>query len=385
VSFRRPITLVALALILLAAGAPAEQRLTPEGRALWVPAWELTSPAAVDRVVDLAAAAGFNEIFLQVRYRGDALYLPNRLNDLHFNPEPRSEYLASQPADFDPLARACALAHAAGINLHAWVVCFEITGGHAPYSPDHVVYRRPEWITRDSARRPLPLGHRCWLDPGVPAVRDYTAEVLADIVANYPLDGLHLDYVRYRDAQTGYAAAALEEFRRSTGVASPEADPAAWTAWRRENITAFVAEVSHRAHELRPDLVVSAAVYAERAATAYNDVSQDWGIWLADGLIDLVVTMSYFTERATIVRQLDDAVRHAEGALVYAGLLLRELHDERELIPTAALRDWIDAVRLRGADGTALFSFSDLLERRNAGLPLDELFDNPARPPVPDW
>ncbi|HEY8152319.1 MAG TPA: hypothetical protein VIK51_25670, partial [Vicinamibacteria bacterium] len=46
----------------------------PEMRGLWVVRTGLLTPESVDQVVDGAARAGFNALFVQVRGRGDAFY-----------------------------------------------------------------------------------------------------------------------------------------------------------------------------------------------------------------------------------------------------------------------------------------------------------------------
>src|SRR5512147_1194649 len=74
----------------------------PELRGLWVVRTALVSPQEVDRVVDAAAEAGFNALFVQVRGRGDAFYRSSLV--------PRSPLLERQPKDFDPLARLLARA-----------------------------------------------------------------------------------------------------------------------------------------------------------------------------------------------------------------------------------------------------------------------------------
>jgi uncharacterized lipoprotein YddW (UPF0748 family) len=62
-------------------------------RGLWVVRTGLLSPESVDQVVDGAARAGFNALFVQVRGRGDAFYTSRVVE--------RSELLRGQPPDFD--------------------------------------------------------------------------------------------------------------------------------------------------------------------------------------------------------------------------------------------------------------------------------------------
>ena len=70
-------------------------------KAVWAPGWDITTPQAIDTMVENCASAGINEILAQVRYRGDALYVPNKHNSRYPNPEPRSHLL--KDATFDPL------------------------------------------------------------------------------------------------------------------------------------------------------------------------------------------------------------------------------------------------------------------------------------------
>jgi len=351
-----------------------------EGRALWIPAWELGSPAAVRRAIVQAAEYRFNTVFLQVRYRGDALYRPNRYVSHYENPEPRSIHLKGQPADFDPLELALEEGRRWGLAVHAWVVCFEITGGFAPKDENHVVNRHLEWVACDRRGKRMPLGHRAWLDPGIPEVRDYTASVLLDIVSNYEIDGLHLDYVRYEGPDMGYAPVAVSEFWVRTGL---EAEPGAeeWRSWRRENITEFVDRVQREAREINPDIVISAAVFADRAGAAYERACQDWGRWLAEGLIDLALPMAYSLDAGTIGRQTADAVAHAGRGMIYTGIALRRYTDGSKPLEPAAVRSHIEAVRAAGADGVAVFSYSDLREMILSGMTPGDLFAAPAEGP----
>src|SRR5215469_1721354 len=125
----------ALLLAALAWAAPAP----PETGALWVLRSSLTSPASITALVHTASQQGFNTLLVQVRGRADAYYA----SDL----EPRATDLSHQPPSFDPLATVLAEAHKAGISVHAWV-CLNLVSSAVdlPASPDHLVYRHPEWL-----------------------------------------------------------------------------------------------------------------------------------------------------------------------------------------------------------------------------------------------
>ena len=86
----------------------------PEIRALWVDAFHagIRSPEEVERLVDTAAEAHLNTLFVQVRRRGDALYLKGV--------EPPLDDPAYDPS-FDALAAIVEEGHRAGLEVHAWV------------------------------------------------------------------------------------------------------------------------------------------------------------------------------------------------------------------------------------------------------------------------
>src|SRR5580700_1148574 len=66
-----------------------------EVRGLWVVRNSIESPDQIHNLVQLAAASGFNTLFVQVRGRGDAYY--------NSSIEPRAQELSKQPLSFDPL------------------------------------------------------------------------------------------------------------------------------------------------------------------------------------------------------------------------------------------------------------------------------------------
>ena len=130
-----PLMNVLLAGLALASTLQADP---PEMRGVWVVRTALASPESADAVVDDAARAGLNALFVQVRGRGDALYRSAIV--------PRSEVLRGQPADFDPLARILARARARGLQVHAWINVLLAGGFGVPLPAGHVAAVHPEWL-----------------------------------------------------------------------------------------------------------------------------------------------------------------------------------------------------------------------------------------------
>src|SRR3954468_10593298 len=201
----RRLTLAASAVLLLLFQTPATVKLhaQSEVRALWVVRTTLTSPAAIATMVDAAKAGGFNTLLVQIRGRGDAYYQPGL--------EPRPASLSANP-DFDPLATTIAHAHAAGLQVHAWInVNLISSASELPLARAHVIYRHPEWLMVPRAlvgdlagvdfRSPEYVGRLTryvrqrndveglYLSPISSSAADYTVSVVRDIARRYPVDG----------------------------------------------------------------------------------------------------------------------------------------------------------------------------------------------------
>jgi uncharacterized lipoprotein YddW (UPF0748 family) len=296
----------------------AQQRA--EYRGFWVDTFNTTlnNHADIVAVVDRAKAANANQIYAQVRRRGDSWYLDSL--------EGRPESVDIEPG-FDPLQDLIVEAHANAIEVHAFVIVGAVWNREAPPSdPNHVFNRHGvsapaagNWLTR-TLLPGFPFdGHRFgaefWIDLGHPEAAAYTVGVLMRLVRGYNIDGLHLDRIRYPEltaagqtptsgANIGYNAVSVARFQRHYGVSAvPSAGDPRWAQWRRDQVTNFVRRIYLNALAVRPDLKVSAALIAfgsgpttEAAwtsAEAYWRVYQDWRAWMEEGILDIAIPMVY--------------------------------------------------------------------------------------------
>lgn len=377
----------ALAVFALPAPATGAPPAGPaELRGLWVVRTALVSPEAVDRVVDAAAAAGLNALFVQVRGRGDAFYRSALA--------PRSPLLEREPRDFDPLRRLLARARMRRLAVHAWVNVLLTAHFGQPLPRGHVLERHPDWVmvpksvataalVAQGARR-LQLVEAAgraegdvegyYLSPAVPAVGDHLEAVVREIVRSYPVDGLHLDFIRYPGPSFDYSRAALSAFARSSGsgdpIAAPAERPAAWDAWRRDVLSALTARLADAARGARPGIVLSAAV-APDEAQAVSQKFQDWPRWMESGVIAALCPMTYTPDSRLFAQQLE-AVRERTGPVrpLWAGIGAYRL-DVAGVVEKVAL------AREAGAQGVVLFSHESftpsdlrLLGQQAFGVPL---------------
>ena len=129
--------------------------------------------------------ANMNAVIFQVRQGGTAYYESSY--------EPWGYYAGYQYPGYDPLAVAIEEAHSRGLELHAWFNVFQ-TSSTFSGTP---AAENPEWVCRDQNGNSM-SSYRS-LSPGLEDVRKYTVNVAMEIVRNYDIDGLHLDYVRWNE------------------------------------------------------------------------------------------------------------------------------------------------------------------------------------------
>jgi uncharacterized lipoprotein YddW (UPF0748 family) len=160
-------------------------------------------------------------------------------------------------------------------------------GRTPPADRNHVCYRHPNWIVvgKDGRRQPF-NDHYVALNPCLPEVREYLVSVFRDLAERYPIDGLHLDYVRFIEGEWSYDDRTLALFG-----SSPEERPEAWDAFRKGAVTELVQATRRMLREMRPDAVLSAAVFP--SAKSRGRVLQDAEGWVRRGLIDWVFPMTY--------------------------------------------------------------------------------------------
>ena len=305
---------------------PAASRGLPDSvRAVWVARFHYRYADDIRTIMRNCRQLGFNTVLWQVRGNGTTAY-PSRI-------EPWSKEFEHRHPGFDPLAVAVDEAHKQGLRIEAWVnVLPAWRGPKPPPMKSQLYHARPEWFMYDADGRRQPLDKfYAILNPCLPEVRRYLVSVFREIVTNYNVDGLHLDYVRYAWETTPQAkqryprdAATLELYRRETGR-RPDDDTRAWDRWRADQLTALVASIREMLDRERPHAVLTAAVTPDPAA-AYARYHQSGADWLARGLLDAVMPMAYVPEIANFERYVSAYKAAAPGGRVIPGLGVYKLN-----------------------------------------------------------
>jgi uncharacterized lipoprotein YddW (UPF0748 family) len=192
-------------------------------------------------------------------------------------------------------------------------------------------------------------------------VRQLLADVAGEIATFYDVDGIHLDYIRYPNQSFGFSDRARALFFLSygldpsgfyTGYRTPlQENLALWSSWRETQVTETVRTVRARLDACAPGVMLTCAVMAD-PFDARAQYSCSWREWLADGDVDLVMTMAYTTssERA---RQLAES-----GTAEHADRVVHGIGIYNQPIPRA-LTGGGEALS-RGAAGVCAFSLGTL-------------------------
>ncbi len=275
-------------------------------RGLWIVRESMVSKAEVDRALRFASNAGFNHVFVQVRGRGDAYY-----NSLIV---PRSDRIRER--DFDPLGYAVTLGHELGLNVHAWMTTYLIwSARRPPENKTHVYHLYPEWMEVDAggkAQRDIDLGaprdgsfEGIYLAPTHPEVNHYLQAVFTEVLLNYDIDGLHLDYCRFFDFDYGYNVEGIGVFKRrhdfdprtlrsnqTRGNQGLTPQGLLWADYRRQKVTDLVTTL-HAVITISGKEILLTAATKPDTRVARNKYYQDWTAWLRDGILDYALPMNY--------------------------------------------------------------------------------------------
>lgn len=277
-----------------------------DDRCLWVVRNTMTSKQSIDEMVDFAQMNGFNNLLIQVRGRGDAYYRTQIV--------PRTEFL--QNPDFDPLAYVIEKAHAGGLAVHAWVNVYLIwSSNKIPRALHHVYNGHPEWIDTNGNESTLfpnqnkgSNGEGYFLAPHHPEVQKHLLAVFRELTALYEIDGLHLDYIRFQDAEYGNNVEAktfyVQNRYNDKKRVFENDDNVEWDNYRRAAITHLVKETKQMLLDVRPVCILSAAV-KPNLLLAKNRYFQEWDVWLAAGYLDWAIPMNYTPNLRDFANNID--------------------------------------------------------------------------------
>jgi uncharacterized lipoprotein YddW (UPF0748 family) len=243
-------------------------------------------------ILDLAKDARLNAVIFQVRPMADAVYKPGL--------EPWSEFLTGKMGrgqDLDPLAFLITEAHRRGILVHAWFNPYRAyhPAAHS-ISDDHISKLHPEFVKQ--------YGRYMWLDPTDARAREWSLNVIKDVVRRYDIDGVHFDDYFYPYKERDSAGNEIDfpddknwQLYQQNGGKLGRAD------WRRESVNMFIETVGREIKKIKPEMVYGISPFGiwqpepSKDISGFNSYEQlyaDSRKWLQDGTVDYLAPQLYW-------------------------------------------------------------------------------------------
>ena len=315
-----------------------------EGRAVWNHSGLGAYPGDWERSAKELADAGVNMLIPNMAWAGVAHYPSAFL--------PSSETFTRYGNQVEQCVQAARL-H--GLEVHVWKITWNLED-----APKEFIEKMREAGRTQVSAIGEPLN---WLCPSHPENVKLELNVLLEIVENYDVDGVQLDYIRYPGAHACYCEECRKRFVLATkteidawpaSVADGE-HSSAYTEWRVQQITRLVRLLHKRARELKSDIKISAAVFGGYPACV-TSIGQDWVAWAKAGYLDFVCPMNY-TEDTTYFTDLleNQLALLPKGFTVYPGIGATATNS---LLTADAVVGQIYLARFLGAAGWTIFDYS---------------------------
>ena len=231
--------------------------------------------AQFEEMCSNSAAMGVNTLYVQVRPFGDAFYKSSIY--------PWSSYITGtqgQDPGYDPLAIMVETAHAAGLEIEAWINPYRIRLNSSypgcELSSDNPAVQNPQRVKA--------VGEGLYYDPALPEIRQMVTDGVVEIVENYEVDGIHLDDYFYPTTDPSFDQ---EQYQASsTGLSLED--------WRRENVSALVAQLYAAVKAADPDCRFGISPQGN-PDNNYQGQYSDVELWMStEGYLDYVLPQVYW-------------------------------------------------------------------------------------------
>lgn len=302
------------------------------------------------------ASQGYNAIIPNVLWSGIAYY-PSEI-------VPQSAYV---DAEGDLMAQIISAAKENNMEVHAWKVMFQFAEGWlAPTNaPDKFKEEGRMQVNSDGDTT-------TWLSPFMPENVEYEIAAIEELVKKYDVQGLHLDYIRFYGPNVDFSSHARKALEKKIGRAVKNWPKDAidgplvekFNEVRREQITKIMREIYQRVKAIKPDVVVSAAVFG-KPDFARDMVFQDWGEWAKEGIVDAVFPMSYTADVEGFKGQIRQHKLALEGTKTKLYVGIGSVVTAWQTLDLDILADEITATREANVDGFAFFEAQEYFMKKD--------------------
>jgi uncharacterized lipoprotein YddW (UPF0748 family) len=245
-------------------------------------------------MLDTLQRLNFNAVIFQIRPAADALYRSET--------EPWSVYLSGVQGKapdkyWDPLSFLVAECQKRGMELHAWMNPFRVAQKLTDkLTANNVAVKHPEWVVTYADKQ--------YLDPGIPAVRDYLKMVVEEVVQNYDIDAIHFDDYFYPYPVGNIPFPDTLSFKSFGAGYKPEE----LESWRRANVDSIIFTLSKSIKKIKSTVKFGISPFGvwrnydidytgsvtSSGATNFDHLFADVTRWQQMGWIDYLMPQIYW-------------------------------------------------------------------------------------------
>lgn len=337
-----------------------------EMRGVWltnVDSAVLFSKEAIQRSLELLARLKFNTLYPVVWNRGHTLYpspVAERVTGAAVHPD---------QSDFhnrDMLAELVELGKPMGFRIIPW---FEYGLMTRPNSL--LAQRHPDWLTQTSSGQKI-HDNQLWLNPVHPDVVQFVVDLLAEVAATYPIDGVQLDDHLAMPVEMGYDPFTVKRYRQEWGSLTPPTNPHAmgWKQWRIGKLTELMRRVFQGVKAQNPACMLSLS--PNPYDFSLNKYLADWKQWDRENIIDELVLQVYRSSNASFENELTKAEVEAVHRRIPVAIgIMAGMRTQP--VSTRLIEEQIAIARRRGYAGVSFFFLDTLLNYKlSPDVPRDE-------------
>ncbi len=338
-------------LIFIFISIPLIAQINYETRAVWIATnYGLDWPRSLDstrqkvslrEIFDSVKAKNLNTVYFQVRGNG---YVMFRSSYEDYSPFLTRNNLEQK---FDPLQYAVKLARERNLEIHAWVNVLKVFSSRfkkKPVSQKHLLNKHPAWLYKTEEEGVTSY----WMNPALPEARNYVVKLISELVRNYDVDGVHLDFLRYSNSITDW-----EKYGGNKSTAEI----------KRQNITKLLEEIFYEVKKIKPFVEVGVTPVGInknsekfRGMEGYGEVYQDAEEWAKRGIVDYLVPQIYWNlqEQPKFEDVLDEWLKIKGEVNLIAGIAAYK-NDVKNQID-----EIIKITRRKRISGAAFFRFENI-------------------------
>ena len=331
-------------------------------KSIWVTRWDYQKPEDLLAILMNCANFGFNQVLFQVRGNATAYY-KSKYEPWAWELTGKTVKSLGKDPGWDPLQTAIEIAKEEKLELHAYMNVYPGWRGKLPPPSNvkHVFNTHRNWFGKNEAGDYQALTDEyITLCPGIPAVRDYLEKIYLQVVKDYAIDGIHLDYVRYYNDVGEYSLDPISvKLFQAKYKCHPVEKPEEWNRYKRESVSDLVRRIYHGTKKINKKCKVSASIW-NSYYNGYSRFYQDsWG-WMKEGILDFVNPMNYTVNTELFKHWTLMHKKHSCGIPVNPGIGL--LWDEKKA-KRPYFSEQLKACQQMGLNGLTVFAYQSLFPK----------------------